>query len=168
MSARNDFGGAYMPDMEDWWGEGAPASAPSRQKRPRPRSQTLPPQIKGRPGQSRAQRRRAQNLSRALMYMTIAVLAVCLFLQVNRYAQIASQTKRISALVTQIKNLESDQANLQLRLSARENLKRVRSEAMYNLGMDYPAEGQVRVVALNGTSAQLQAQTAANTADSAQ
>lgn len=166
MSARHAGNGAYMPDMEDWWSQEEPVSQPSRQKRPRPRAQNLPPVVKGRPATSRAQRRRAQALSRLLMYMTLAVLAVCLFMQVNRYAQIAAQTKQISTLVTQIKNLESDRANLELRLSARENLKRVRSEAMYNLGMDYPAEGQVRVVALGST--QIPAQTAANSANSAQ
>ena len=84
-------------------------------------------------------------------------------MQVNRYAQIAQRTKKISALVGQIQALESDKANLELRLSARENLKRVRDEAMYNLGMDYPQEGQVRVVSI-GTAA-AQPQTAANSAE---
>ena len=154
---------AYTSYEEKWWAQEIPNSPPSRQKRPRQRGQTLPDQLKGRPAQSRVQRRKAPALSRFLMYMTLAVLAACLFMQVNRYAQIAQRTKKISALVGQIQALESDKANLELRLSARENLKRVRDEAMYNLGMDYPQEGQVRVVSI-GTAA-AQPQTAANSAE---
>ena len=157
---------AYTVYEENWWAQESPAGVPSRQMRPRQRGQTLPDQIKGWPAQSRVQRRKAQALSRFLMYMTLAVLAACLFTQVNRYAQIAQRTKRITALVGQIQALESDRANLELRLSARENLQRVRDQAMYNLGMDYPKEGQVRVVSA-GVLTAAQPQTAAELANSA-
>ena len=70
---------AYTSYEEKWWAQEIPNSPPSRQKRPRQRGQTLPDQLKGRPAQSRVQRRKAQALSRFLMYMTLAVLAAWCF-----------------------------------------------------------------------------------------
>ena len=162
-------GSARIADMEDyWWDNGAqPKQAPGRQTRPRRRTQQPPIQSPGR-RQSRQDQGKAERISKMLMYTTLAVLVVCLFLQVNRYAQIASQTKRISTMVNEIKQLETDKANLELRLSARANIDRVRDEAVHNLGMDYPNEGQVRVVALGEVTAETLALLAANSADSAQ
>lgn len=168
MSTR-DAGRVTAYDMEDWWGDEQDAKkAGSRQQRPRHRVQHLPPTVKELSPRARAARRKAQSTGRMLMYMTFAVLAACLFIQVNRYAQIASQTKRISALVSEISDMEADRANLELRLGAQERVKRVQQLAMYELGMTYPAAGQVRVVALNGLTTDQQTQTAAISADLAQ
>ncbi len=172
MSAKNKSAAAaaYIPDMEDWWSEGE-SQAPLRQGRPRHRAnrapQPLPAQAEVQ-GVSRVERKKAAERNRLLMYLTLGVFILCLFLQVNRYAQIASQTKRISRLVNEIKQLENDKSNLTLRLSARENINRVREEAMYNLGMDYPTEGQVKVVALGALPPESLSQMAVNLADSAQ
>ena len=160
----------YTPDMEDWWGvPSEEVQPPHRQKRPRYRQQNLSPAFAP-PGKTgrRTLKRRDQALSRALMYVTLGILILCLFLQIGRYAQIAAQTKRISGLVNEIKQLETDKSNLELWLSTRENLKYIQAEAMNNLGMNYPAEGQVRVVALSGLTTDQQSQTAAIPADSAQ
>lgn len=160
---RKAAGAAYIPDMEDWWDEKA---SPARQNRPRHRVNRVPAPAQGpREGAPRAARRKLAGRNRLLMYATLGVLVVCLFLQVNRYAQMAAQTKRISKLVNEIKQLETDRTNLELRLSARANIERVRDAAMYNLGMDYPDEGQVRVVTLTALHPEVRSQMAANQAD---
>ena len=162
-------GSARFSDMEDYWWEGSaqPLQTPGRQTRPRRRTQQMPPHTPGRK-QSRQEQDKAERISKMLMYTTLGVLVVCLFLQVNRYAQIASQTKRISTMVNEIKQLETDKSNLELRLSARANIDRVREEAVHNLGMNYPNEGQVRVVALGEVTAETLALLANNSVDSAQ
>lgn len=160
-------GAEYVPDMEDWWGEISPLNAPGPRTRPRRRS-ARPLPVQAEPIAGRAIRRKAVNGSRVLMMLTLGVLVVCLFLQINRFAQIAAQSKHIASLVNEIKRLEGEESNLNLRLSARENIERVREEAMYNLKMSYPGEGQVRVVSLNVMSAETLAQMAAISADSAQ
>jgi len=159
--------GAYAPDTEKWWGEGQPAQPYSRQNRPARRAQRLPEQVKRRAYSGRARRHREQALNRTLMYMALGMLVLCLFVQVNRYAHIASQSKEILTLVNQIEELKNDQNNLKSRLSVKENLAYVRDQAMYNLGMDYPGEGQVRVVAV-AADGSIPSQTAANSADLAQ
>lgn len=167
MSAnyRKAAGTAYIPDMEDWWDDKA-SNAPARQNRPRHRVNRVPaPAPVMRERAPRAERRKLAGRNRLLMYATLGVLVICLFLQVNRYAQMAAQTKHISKLVNEIKQLETDQTNLELRLSARANLERVRDAAMYNLGMDYPAEGQVRVVTLTALPPEVRSQMAVNQAD---
>lgn len=158
-------GAERMPDMDEWWKEGTP-----RQARPRSRAGRVQPPVAELydKGPRRSERRKVYKHSRLLMYMTLVVFMVCLFMQINRYAQLASQTKQISQLTAAIKQLDTDKSNLELRLSARENISRVRDEAIYNLGMNYPSEGQVRVIAFDTVSPDALSQIAANSADSAQ
>ena len=87
-------------------------------------------------------------LSRALMFATIALVAVGLFIQISRTAAISAQSKEISQLRSAIQELTVEQQYLQITLSTRQNIDRVRDEAMGRLGMNYPVEGQVRVVTL--------------------
>lgn len=155
MSSYRAGNQAGLAERETWWDNGLSGQEyqPPRQKRPGRRAQNLPPQTRMRSSRSRQKRRKEQMLSRALMYATLSLLAVCLFLQVSRYAAIAGRTRHINTLHALIKEADSDRTNLELRLSAREDLQRIR-EAAFAMGMDYPAEGQVRVVALNGSTAQ--------------
>ena len=101
-------------------------------------------------------------MSKALMYLTVALLATALFVQIGRLSAIAAQNKQISVLTSEIKALESEKANLEVRLSMQQNINRVRDEAIYRLGMTRPEDGQIRVVSLNGYSVSTRTQTADN------
>ena len=167
MSNKKAVGTAYIPDMEDWWDDDQTPALP-RQNRPRHRAGRIEPAPMPARSARRVDRRKATKHNRMLMYVTLGVLAACLFFQVNRYAQIASQKQPIVQLVNEIEQLETDKTNLELRLSARANINRVREEAMYNLGMDYPSEGQVRVITVGALSPESLSQMTASMVDSAQ
>ncbi|MDL2206156.1 cell division protein FtsL [Eubacteriales bacterium OttesenSCG-928-N13] len=113
---------------------------------------------------SRTQKRRADEikaskLSRILMYATIALALMLVFMQISRLAELAGQTKQIATLVTGIRELQNERNNLEVRLSMQQNINRVRDEAVYKLGMIQPEEGQIQVVSLNGYSAPAPMQT---------
>lgn len=103
---------------------------------------------------------RANSMSRVLMYCTLALALALVFTQIGRLAQIAGQTKQISALTSNIRELQNEKNNLQVRLSMQQNINRVRDEAVYNLGMVRPDDEQIRVVSLNAHSANALTQTA--------
>lgn len=162
-------GATFAPDMDQWWEESAPGAQPFKQKRPRYRKQDMPPvKATAAAPRRRSGKRREQALSRTLMYVTVGLLALCLILQVNRFSQIAAQTKKISSLVSEIKQLGSDRENMEVWLTTRVDLQKIKSTAVGKMGMDYPAQGQVRVVALTGQYAGERTQTAAISADSVQ
>jgi len=102
------------------------------------------------------------SVSRAMMYLTAALLVIGLVVQVGRLAQIASSAKRISTLTVEIKELRGEKENLEVRLSMQQNLNRIRDEAIYKCEMVYPAQDQIRVVSLLGSGSEPLTQTASN------
>lgn len=104
---------------------------------------------------SRAEHQR--RASRRLLMVFMAVLFVGLFVQIFMVARLARQNKRIQALELEIRDLSATADNLSLSLSHYRSLDRVAAQAE-KLGMDVPAEGQIRVVnvpeIVEGTSAQ--------------
>lgn len=170
-------GADYAPEEEKWWEEDTGVYRPVRAARPKLTVLTNENfgSPDGKPGQTRAaqaalranaarrkNRRMEAAMSKALMYLTVALLAVALFVQIGRLSAIAAQNKQISVLTSEIKSLESEKANLEVRLSMQQNINRVRDEAIYRLGMTRPEDGQIRVVSLNGYSVSTRTQTADN------
>lgn len=100
------------------------------------------------------------NMSRLLMYITFVLIVALCFVQITRLANIAQNTKQISNLSTEIRRLASEKTTQLQRLSMQQNITRVREEAIYKLGMIQPEDGQIRVVSLNGHSANTQTRTA--------
>lgn len=92
---------------------------------------------------SRAEHQR--RASRRLLMVFMAVLFVGLFVQIFMVARLARQNKRIQALELEIRDLSATADNLSLSLSHYRSLDRVAAQAE-KLGMDVPAEGQIRVV----------------------
>jgi hypothetical protein len=148
----------------DWWSDfDRTAPAGRRAQKNANRVFDNPGYTKTRERAPRAARRsRAETpaLTRAMMYLTVMVLVAGLVMQVGRLAQIASSSKRISTLTTQIKELRGEKENLEVRLSMQQNLNRIRDEAIYKCDMGYPTEDQVRVVSLFGSGSEPLTQTA--------
>ena len=155
----------YGAGAENWWGDFdrvVPSPRPGQSSK---RVFDNPGYAKTRERAPRAIRRsRAEKsaTTRAMMYLTVAVLVLGLLLQVGRLAQIASSSKRISTLTTEIKDLRGERENLEVRLSMQQNLDRIRDQAINKCEMTYPTEGQIRVVALMGSGSEPLTQTASN------
>lgn len=149
----------FVPDMEEWWEQETPLREAERKPQLR---------VYENPGYRRARsapqgvpvsrkRRQTNVLNRALIYMTVTLLVVGMAVQIGRLSQIAAQTKRISTLTSEIRELDSEQQNLQVRLSLLQKSDRILDIAMNRLNMTYPEEGQIRVVSLSGYSTEVPA-----------
>ena len=102
-----------------------------------------------------------KSLAKSLcMYLFIAVLLGCLFTQISALAKITQNAKWIATIQTDIHEMRGESGNLTVRLGMQQNINRVRDEAIYRLGMVQPQAGQIRVVAMNVPTGNLQMQTA--------
>jgi len=95
-----------------------------------------------------SRRRGMRPLSRMLMLVTLAMIVAGFFVSVNRMAGIAEQSRRLEELRGAVRELTVEQQYLEITLATRQNLDRVRDEAMGRLGMGYPTDEQIRVVSL--------------------
>lgn len=112
-------------------------------------------------GQAARGELQANRLSRVMMYMTCLLLMVLMFVQIGRLAQIAAQTKRIVAINGSIREMDIERNNLEVRLNMQQDVNNVKKAAMNRLGMVYPEDSQIRVIAL-GQSDPSRTQTADN------
>ena len=160
--AKRAAGTDFIPDLDQWWEESpkTPERKPVLRVYDNPAYRPARPSVK--PTVSSRKRRRANAVSRVLIYLTVALLVTGLAVQIGRLSQIAAQAKSISTLSAEIRQLDSEQQNLQVRLGLLQKSDRILDVAMNKLGMNYPAEGQVRVVSLSGYSADTPAISASN------
>lgn len=128
------------PDTEDWWGDFDVNTPPP----PLPERRRSPYAPKKKKGMSLA--------SQAMMLLTCAVFVACICMQIYRLSVITSQNKQIQQLRQEIEELSSEQQNLEVRMSLQLNLERIEDEALNRLGMVYPGEEQVRVIAIEQTN----------------
>lgn len=150
--AKKAVGTQFVPDMEDWWGD-FDVNVP-------------PPPLRVYEG--RYSRRRGMSaFSRALMVLTGAVVVLCVCVQIYRVSLIAAQNKQIEFLRTQIEEMTSQKQNLEVRMSLQKNLERIEDEA-FRLGMVYPEDSQVRVIAVAGTNGSVVTAYAANAEEGGQ
>lgn len=112
------------------------------------------------PQEKYLQRKRTIRMNRIMLGATTTLVMLCLFAYISKMAAISSTAKEINQTRKEISNLKEEQQYLEVVLSARQNLDRVRDEATGRLGMNYPEEGQVQVVSLSGYSASINTQTA--------
>lgn len=105
----------------------------------------------------RARAQRQERAGRTLLAVFMAVLFVGLFVQIAMVARLARQNKEIQRVATEIRDLSATADNLELSLSHYQSPDRVAKQAE-RLGMEQPAEGQIRVVSvpeiIEDTSAQ--------------
>ena len=109
---------------------------------------------------ARARRERIARMNRIAFRATTALVVVCLFVYTSRMAAIAAGAKEISSIRQELTALREEQQYLEVKLAARQDLDRVRDEAVGRLGMRYPAEGEVIVVSLSGFNGSTNTQTA--------
>ena len=109
---------------------------------------------------ARMRRERIARTNRMMLRMTVALIVVSLFVYIGRMASISANAKEIAKIRREITQLREEQQYLEVKLAARQDLERVRDEAMGRLGMDYPVEGQVQLVSLGGYLAGSGTQTA--------
>ena len=109
----------------------------------------------------RALRQRERKLSRVLMIAFAAVLFVGLFSQVAMVARLSEQAKVSRSVEREIRDLNANVDNLNLSLNQYKSLERVALQAE-RLGMEQPAEGQIRVVSLPGIAGNTSTQSAEN------
>ena len=103
---------------------------------------------------------RAARINRMMLRVTIALIVICLFVYISRMAAISAAAKEINQIKQGITQLKENQQYLEVMLAARQELDRVRDEAMGRLGMGYPTEGQVQLVSLSGYAPSANTQTA--------
>ena len=124
------------PDTEDWWGD-FEVNVP-------------PPPVNY--GGSEKKRRGMSTLSQVMMLFTGVVLLMCMCVYIYRLSVITMQSKQIQALQKELEELASQQQNLEVRMSLQLNLERIEDEALNRLGMVYPQEDQVRIIAIGNTN----------------
>ena len=117
-----------------------------------------------RPREVYSRKKRAAQINRTMLWATTGLVMLCLFAYVGRMADISSGAKEINRIRKEISDLKEEQQYLEVVLAARQNLTRVRDEAMGRLGMGYPVEGQVQIVSLSGYSTSAITQTAHDSA----
>ena len=159
----------YGVGADDWWSD-FDRKAPSRQAE-RKRSE----RVFDNPGYTRTRERAPRALRRSrveksqvtrwMMYLTVAVLVVGLVVQVGRLAQIATSAKRISTLNAEIKDIRGQKETLEVMLSMQQNLTRIRNVAINKCEMTYPTEDQIRVVSLMGSGSDPLTQTASTSVE---
>ena len=111
----------------------------------------------------RMRKERIARTNRLMLRVTIALIVVSLFVYISRMAAISANAKEIAKIRQEITQLKEEQQYLEVKLAARQDLDRVRDEAMGRLGMRYPEEGQVQLVSLGGYLAGENWQTAHDT-----
>lgn len=131
-------------DTEDWWGDFEvnvpPPPLPAKERKT----------VRRYPG---AQKKKGMSTgSQLLMLLTCVVFVACLCAQIYRLSVITTQNKEIQSLRREIEELSSEQQNLEVRMSLQLNLERIEDEAINRLGMVYPGEEQVRVIAVAHTN----------------
>ena len=115
---------------------------------------------------NRSQKRRSRRayekrINRILMIAFAVVLFAGLFSQIAMVARISDQTKASQRVEREIRDLSANADNLNLSLNQFRSLERVAALAG-KLGMEQPAEGQIRVVRLPGTLQNTSTQSAEN------
>ena len=99
---------------------------------------------------TRARRRtRERRRSRVLLGMFVLVLVAGVIAQITMYARLAGQHKELLAVEKEIRSLSASADNLNLSLNQYHNLDRIAARAA-QMGMDKPADTQIRVVNLPG------------------
>ena len=99
---------------------------------------------------TRARRRtRERRRSRVLLGIFVLVLVAGVIAQITMYARLAGQHKELLAVEKEIRSLSASADNLNLSLNQYHNLDRIAARAA-QMGMDKPADTQIRVVNLPG------------------
>ena len=109
----------------------------------------------------RSLRQKERRVNRILVIVFAAVLFVGLFSQVAMVARLSGQAKVTRAVEREIRDLSANADNLNLSLNQFRSLDRVAMRAQ-QLGMEQPAEGQIRVVSLPGALQNTSTQSAEN------
>lgn len=108
--------------------------------------------VRRRPSQTsaaaRMRRERIERTNRMMLRITAGLIIASLFVYIGRMASISANAKEIAKIRREITQLQEEQQYLEVKLAARQDLERVRDEAMGRLGMGYPVEGQVQLVSL--------------------
>ena len=114
-----------------------------------------------RPGEAaeKARRMREARMNRVMLRVTIGVVVVSLFVYITQMAGISANAKEIGRIRKEITQLKEERQYLEVKLAARQDLERVRDEAIGRLGMGYPDEGEVRIISLSGYASNLNTQT---------
>lgn len=100
-------------------------------------------------------------LSRALMILAAVVLFCGLMLQISLRSQINDQSKELEKVQNDIELLQANAENLKRCINDGYDDVELEEQAR-RLGMDYPAEGQLRVISLHMPNGNTAAQTVAN------
>ena len=109
---------------------------------------------------AQAQRIRVAHTNQMMTRLMIGLVTVLLFVYIGRMASISASAKEISRIRQEITQLREEQQYLEVKLAARQDLDRVRDEAVGRLGMKYPEAGQVQIVSLGGYTVNVNPQTA--------
>lgn len=82
-----------------------------------------------------------KNITTVLLIASTAILSVVIL---YGYLNIAQQNRKINTLNSEIRSLETERDNYNIKLEPYKSVDRIRKLAKFNYGMDYPSENQVK------------------------
>ena len=94
-----------------------------------------------------------------MMKVAVALIAICMFVYIGRMTTVAAGAKEIDRIEQEIEDMKEWKQYLEVNLAARQNINRVKDEAIGRLGMIYPQESQIYLISLNGYAASANTQT---------
>ena len=110
--------------------------------------------------QERARERRIMKINAMMTKVAVALIAICMFVYIGRMTTVAAGAKEIDRIEQEIEDMKEWKQYLEVNLAARQNINRVKDEAIGRLGMIYPQESQIYLISLNGYAANANTQTA--------
>lgn len=108
-----------------------------------------------------SRRSRERKLNQVLLGVFVLVLFAGVCLHIGMMARLSGQAKAAAAVEREIRELSASEDNLHLTLNQYHNLDRVAFRAQ-QLGMEQPAQTQIRVVNLPGIIEDTSTQSAEN------
>lgn len=108
-----------------------------------------------------SRRARERKLNRLLLYAFVLVLFAGTFGQIAMLARLSGQSKAAAAVQREIRDLSASEENLYLSLNQYHNHDRIAARAR-QLGMEQPAQTQIRVVNLPAAVEDTSTQSAEN------
>ncbi len=97
----------------------------------------------------REQIKRKEQINRVMLWVTGCIVAVALFVYVDRMAELSSVSKQINQLREDITDLKEQKQYKEVELAANQNIDRVSDEATRRLGMITPSPEQTRYISIS-------------------
>ena len=103
---------------------------------------------------------RGKRLNRVMLWATTGLVVGFMFGYIGQLAEISAGAKEIRQIKMETDRMKEEQEQLKINLANQENIDRVWDLATGTLGMQYPVEGQIQIVSIEGYMSNGNTQTA--------